>query len=402
MISATTYLKRRRLRLSLVGFAAVCLSFYGISRSLQTQQSESETLGQSETPSRYTRAAVRHVDQHHPNERGGNKNENLNQKDILNNAYSELEGAARLEEILKGVQRLAIKDPEDALEWVLKMAQDQTQRKAISIVFNEWGKSNPENAAGWIMQNLALLSSLRTTAATALATSWVGSSPSEAMQWADFYFNQTDEYFPFQDAIIVWANQDINAAAQHVTNTSYDGATGYIAIMDFLNIYAQKDLEEARKWAEVNVPQDFQAGAQVQIVEELAKLRPSDAASYILQEQNLEYFASNLGVLLSEWTKSDIVGASEWVDRTLNNTQKDIAYEHLAFHFQFDRPDLAVRYAQGLSDNQDRTEITTDILIDWREQARDEADQWISENIDTIDPAVLEEVGYKVSSTSEP
>ena len=120
------------------------------------------------------------------------------------------------------------------------------------------------------------------------------------------------------------------------------------------------------------------------------------------RSKNLEYFASNLGVLLSEWTKSDIVGASEWVDRTLNNTQKDIAYEHLAFHFQFDRPDLAVRYAQGLSDNQDRTEITTDILIDWREQARDEADQWISENIDTIDPAVLEEVGYKVSSPSGP
>ena len=325
-----------------------------------------------------------------------------NREDVLNRAYSNLEGSERQEAILNGLRNYVGEDPEAAVGWVLKMAPDKTQQKALSLIFTEWAKDKPRDAAGWIMQNLALLSSLRTTAATALATSWVGSSPDEAMQWADFYFNQTDEYFPFQDAIIVWANQDINAAAQHVTNTSYDGATGYIAIMDFLNIYAKKDLEEARKWAEVNVPKDFQAGAQVQIVEELAKLRPSDAASYILQEQNLEYFTSNLGVLLSEWTKSDIVGASEWVDRTLNNTQKDIAYEHLAFHFQFDRPDLAVRYAQGLGDSQDRTEITTDILIDWREQARDEADQWISENIDTIGPAVLEEVGYKVSNTSEP
>ena len=325
-----------------------------------------------------------------------------NREDVLNRAYSNLEGSERQEAILNELRNYVGEDPEAAVGWVLKMAPDKTQQKALSLIFNEWAKDKPRDAADWIMQNLALRSSLKTTAATALATSWVSSSPGEAMQWADFYFNQTDEYFPFQDAIIIWANQDINAAAQHITNTSYDGATGYIAIMDFLNIYAQKDLEEARKWAEVNVPQEFQAGAQVQIVEELAKLRPSDAASYILQEQNLEYFTSNLGVLLSEWTKSDIVGASEWVDRTLNNTQKDIAYEHLAFHFQFDRPDLAIRYAQGLGDNQDRTEITTDILIDWREQARDEADQWISENIDTIDPAVLEEVGYKASSTSEP
>ena len=138
------------------------------------------------------------------------------------------------------------------------------------------------------------------------------------------------------------------------------------------------------------------------ITRALAKTRPSDAALYILESENTAYFRSNLGPLLSEWTKSNITAASAWVDSSLNDNQKDIAYEHLAMILQFEQPQLAIQYAQALSDNADKVGITTDILIDWREQARDEADQWISENIDTIDPAVLEEVGYKVSSTSEP
>jgi hypothetical protein len=323
-------------------------------------------------------------------------------EDILNDAYSVLEGLNREEVILNELQKFAAEDPEKAIDWVMQMAPDKTQKKALSMVFSVWGRNQPDNAASWIMQDLSLSSTLRTTAAVALATSWVVASPNKAMQWADSYFSQTDDYFPFQDAIIAWSKKDIHAVAQHVENSSYGGATSYIAIMDFFNIYTQTNLNEARKWAQDHIPQDFQPGAQVLITRALAKTRPSDAALYILESENTAYFRSNLGPLLSEWTKSNITAASAWVDSSLNDNQKDIAYEHLAMILQFEQPQLAIQYAQALSDNADKVGITTDILIDWREQARDEADQWISENIDTIDPAVLEEVGYKVSSTSEP
>lgn len=393
MKSGVAYLKRR-LRLFLLGLAAVCLSFYGMSKCLQHQSSEGKALGQSEAATRYTRTAVRYVDQHHPNERDENKNGNLNQKDILNNAYSELVGAARLKEILKGVQRLAIKDPEDALEWVIKMAPDQTQRKAISIVFNEWGKINPENAANWIMDNLSLPSPLRNVAASALATTWISLHPNNAIDWADRYFTATEDYSPFQDAIIKWASEDTQAVAEHISNTAYDDATSYIAFIDFLNVYAQKDLNGATQWASVNIPQDFQAGAQLLITREMAKAQPIEAASYILKADNTAYFRSNLGGLLSEWGRNNLDAADEWVRGNLDEIQRDMAFEHLALIVKFEQPQLAAQYAQELSSEVSRTDITTDILFDWRQKNKQGADDWISKNINSIDPVILQEVGY--------
>lgn len=321
---------------------------------------------------------------------------------LLDMAYSELEGAERQEVILKNLRELTRQDPEGAVNWVLAMAPDQTQNMAMALVFAEWGQHRPEDAASWIMQNLSIPQQLLTTAASSLATSWVGVSPTRALQWSDLYFDRTEQYQPFQDAIIAWSQKDVEAVARHIEATSYDGATRYVAMIDFVNIYAQQDLDGAREWVQANVPQDLQAAAQRQIIEELTKTRPSEAAAYVLQEANLAYFRSNLGALLSEWAGSDIVSASQWVDRALNASQKDIAHEQLAFILHFDRPQLAIQYAQALTNEADRIEITSDILMDWREQSRHTADKWISENLDTIDPVILNEVGYKEVTPAEP
>lgn len=316
-------------------------------------------------------------------------------ENLLNEAYSKLEGKDREEAILNELQVYAYKDPASALSWVLKMAPDRTQKTALSVVFSVWGASKPDDAAEWIMQNLSLPNNLRSIAATSLATSWVLNSPQKAMNWSDSYYNQTGDYFAFQDAIITWSNQDLDAMALHVQNSSYDDAAGYIAVMDFLNIYAEKDLDEARNWARNNVPYELQPGAQAIITRALAKSRPSEAASYVLQEDNAANYASNLGPLLHEWTKSDATAARTWVDNGLSGARKDMAHEHLARIFQFEQPELAIQYAQTLGDIEKKDLFTADILINWREQNQTLADQWIRENIDSLAQEILQEVGYE-------
>ena len=323
-------------------------------------------------------------------------------EEILNRAYSELEGIKRQEVILNNLRKLTKHDPQRAVKWVLEMAPDETQNMAMAMVFTEWAQHDPENAASWIMQNLSMPLQLRAIAATSLATSWVGHQPNKAMQWSDHYFDRTKDYNPFQDAIIVWAKNDVKAVAQHITNVPYDDATGYIAMIDFVNIYSQEDLDRAREWVRVNVPNELQAAAQVEIIEELTKRKPSEATEHLLQADNLIHFESNLQALLSQWAGTDIVAASKWVDSNLNNAQKEMAYEQLTSILRIDRPQLAIEYARALSDTESRTEITTDILTDWRDQNRSVADKWISENIDSIDRSILEEVGYLGAESAKP
>ena len=71
-----------------------------------------------------------------------------------------------------------------------------------------------------------------------------------------------------------------------------------------------------------------------------------------------------------------------------------MAFEHLALIVKFEQPQLAAQYAQELSSEVSRTDITTDILFDWRQKNKQGADDWISKNINSIDPVILQEVGY--------
>jgi hypothetical protein len=378
----------------LILLIAVFSSIYGISRFLRIPHSQKETYGNIEIAPEYERPMGRTIGHHLNDGQLDNQVENISNVDILDRAYSELEGPERLQKIFASLQGLASEDPLGAVEWVLQMAPDQTQRRAISIVFKEWGETQPDYAASWVMDNLDLPSPLLNAAASTLTTTWISSAPNDAMTWADNYFTVTEDYSPFQDAIITWAEDDIRAAAEHISNTQYHDATSYIAFIDFLNVYAKKNLNEAVQWANVNVPQEFQAGAQLLITREMTKTQPSEAAAYVLKDENATYLRSNLGGLLSQWARNNISAADEWVRGNLNESQKDVAYEHLALIVKFEQPRLAAQYAQAINDEVNRAEVTTDILIDWREKSRRETDQWISEKLDSIDPTILREVGY--------
>ena len=296
--------------------------------------------------------------------------------------------------LLRGLRKLTREAPLDALTQVLDMEADANQKKAMALVFNEWAQYDPEAAAQWIMQNLSIPQQLRITAAISLATEWVTNDPGTAMQWSNDYFDQTQDQHPFQRALIIWSKQDLGAVAQHIAGTSYGDTIGYIATTEFVNIYAQQDVEAAMQWVRANTPEEFQSDAQMEIIDELTKKNPNKAAEYVLQEDNLVNIQSNLDTLLLQWTNTDAVAATEWVEQSLNPSQQEMAYGQLAELFRDQQPQIAVKYAQALSNDKFRIDTTSDILGEWRDQNAPAADQWISKNADKLDPAILEKIGY--------
>lgn len=303
---------------------------------------------------------------------------------------------------LSDLRKLAQESPLDAVKQVLEMAPDANQRRAMALVFNEWAQHDPDAAAQWIMQNLSIPQQLRMTAAASLANAWVRSSPDEAMPWAHTYFNQTDDHSPFQNALNTWAKEDTDAVGRHLASEPYDGDIGYLATVGFVNIYAQKDLRKAQEWMEAYVPQDLQSDAQAVLIHQLAKKDPKEAARYVLQEDNLVNIQSNLDALLFQWINTNPAAAAEWVEQSLNPSQQEMAFGQLVELFRDQQPEVAIQYVQALNNDKFRIDTTTDVLTDWRNQNATAADQWISENLDNLEPSILEDIDYVDLAPQDP
>ncbi|MGB2011804.1 MAG: hypothetical protein ACPH9O_10015 [Akkermansiaceae bacterium] len=295
---------------------------------------------------------------------------------------------------LAELRKLSSQSPADAIVEVLNMAPGSLQRRAMAIVFDQWAKQDPAAAGTWILQNTTIPQQLLTTASMALAKQWTTSAPESALKWSGTYFEQTDDHGAFQNAIITWTRQDLAAAGKHIAEQSYGETPDYLATMEFVNIYSQKDVEAAMQWVEANTPQDLQPDTQMVIIDRLAREDPTRAAEYVMRSDNQENIDSNLDALLLQWANTDINAATEWVNNSLNPEHRDTAYIQLAEISRDQQPALAIQYAQALGDDNYRQTVTKDILSDWRDQNRGAADQWISENMDNLGTSILEEVGY--------
>ena len=313
-------------------------------------------------------------------------------------SHKRAEQDTQLAELLK----LASQSPSDAIAEVLNMAPGSLQRRAMAIVFDQWAKQDPAAAGTWILQNKTMPQQLLTTASIALAKQWSTSAPENALQWSGSYFKQTDDHGAFQNAIISWTRQDPAAAGQHIAAYSYGETPDYLATMEFVNIYAQQNLEAAMQWVETNTPQDLQPDAQLAIIHRLARKDPARATEYVMRSDNLENIESNLDALLLQWTNTDINAATEWVNNSLSPEHRDQAYIQLAEITRDQEPAIAIQYAQALGDDNYRQTVTKDILSDWRDQNRGAADQWISENFNDIDTSILIDIGYSSEVSTEP
>ena len=231
---------------------------------------------------------------------------------------------------LAELRKLASQSPADAIADVLNMATGSLQRRALAMVFDQWARQDPAAAGTWILQNTSRPQQLLTTASIALAKRWSTSAPESALQWSGTYFNQTDDHGAFQNAIISWTRRDPAAAGKHIATYSYGEASNYLATMEFVNIYAQQNLEAAMQWVETNTPQDLQPDAQLAIIHRLARKDPARATEYVMRSDNLENIESNLDALLLQWTNTDINAATEWVNNSLSPEHRDQAYIQLA------------------------------------------------------------------------
>ena len=328
------------------------------------------------------------------------------QKDALPGDKTRLSGKsqkrAEQDTYLAELLKLASQSPSDAIAEVLNMAPGSLQRRAMAIVFDQWAKQDPAAAGTWILQNKTMPQQLLTTASIALAKQWSTSAPENALQWSGSYFKQTDDHGAFQNTIISWTRQDPAAAGQHIAAYSYGETPDYLATMEFVNIYAQQNLEAAMQWVETNTPQDLQPDAQLAIIHRLARKDPARATEYVMRSDNLENIESNLDALLLQWTNTDINAATEWVNNSLSPEHRDQAYIQLAEITRDQEPAIAIQYAQALGDDNYRQTVTKDILSDWRDQNRGAADQWISENFNDIDTSILIDIGYSSEISTEP
>lgn len=259
---------------------------------------------------------------------------------------SNAQGLARHTTIQSGMELWAEQDPTAAATWIAGMANDGSKVTATKALAANWAGQNPDDASKWVEQLPA--GSLRNEAASALVESWSATSPEAAAIWA-------------------------------LTEAEYHGNK------DLLNLSIQHYTKAAPAQAEQflrSVNEAYEAPVAIETyVRTLAKTNPIDAMNWQMQLQPTDPLndSKNSEVIMQEWSRTDSVAASTWLNDAAAGDQRDAAIVGFTTTMLDFDPEAAVAWSNTISEPNQRVEQLNRTILNWSHTQPHQALQWVKE-----------------------
>jgi hypothetical protein len=258
---------------------------------------------------------------------------------------SNAQGLARLETLHSGIEHWSQQDPSATATWVEGMANDGSKVSAAKALATSWAQQAPEQAAAWVNQLPA--GSIREQAAAALIESWGRSAPEQAATWALSQAAFSDDTELLNLGIRQYTQSAPAEAAQFLrsVNEAYQAPA---AIEAYVRTRAQSNPVEAMTWQ--------------------ASLGADDP---INQPDNAE-------IIMQEWSRTDSVAASTWLNDTPAGPQRDAAivgFTHTMLDFE---PEAAVAWSNSMTDPEARVQQLNRAIQHWARSQPAEALEWVN------------------------
>ncbi|HAV12961.1 MAG TPA: hypothetical protein DCX06_05635 [Opitutae bacterium] len=254
------------------------------------------------------------------------------------------QGIARLETLNSGIEMWAQQDPQAASAWIEGMANDGSKLTATKALASNWVKSNPNEASQWVgnLPNGAL----RDEAAAALIESWAETQPDQAAIWA-----LSEAEFNGNVALV-------RKSIEHYTETATDDAEQFVR-------------EIAEVYEEPMAVDTF--------VLTRAKNDPADTMNWYGQLPSNDLFkrAENARIIMSEWSHTDSVAASSWLNTQEAGPDRDaaiIGFNDSMLKFE---PEVATLWANSITAPETRVEQLTASIQTWALTQPQEALEWV-------------------------
>jgi len=255
------------------------------------------------------------------------------------------QGLARIETLHSGIELWSQQDPRAAAEWIDGMVNDGSKLTASKTLAANWVSQNPEEASDWVGQ--LPIGALRSATAEALIESWVAIDPKAATIWAfsETAFNSDAELF--NQSIQKYAEADSEEAGELLRSVT-QGHEAPGSVEAYVQTLAQDDPQEAIEWQ--------------------ASLRSDDPLNK----------PENLQTILQEWSRTDSVAASVWLNETPAGPQRDAGIIGFTKTMSKFEPEAAIVWSQSISDPGKRVETLTDTFQIWVSTQPEEAIEWLT------------------------
>lgn len=258
---------------------------------------------------------------------------------------SNAQGLARLETLHSGIELWSQQDPTAAADWINGMANDGSKLTAAKTLAANWVSQNPEEASQWVGQ--LPTGSLRSATAEALVESWASTDPKAAAIWAFSEAEFDGDVELFNQSIQLYTEADPEEAGQLLRAvTEAHEAPG--SVDAYVRTLAQEDPEEALNW---------QTG-----------LSPEDPLNR----------TGNLQTIMEEWSRTDSVAASGWLNDAAPGPQRDAAIIGFVETMSKYEPEAAAAWSNNISDPNQRVEILTRSVQTWTANDPEEALKWLN------------------------
>ena len=259
---------------------------------------------------------------------------------------SNAQGLARLETLNSGIQLWSQQDPASAAAWIDGMANDGSKVSAAKALAANWVTQSPDDASKWVEQLPP--GNLRNEAAAALVESWTGIAPEAAAIWA------------LTEAEYHGNKELLNLSIQHYTQINPTEAEQFlrsineayekpVAIETYIRTRAQTDPAQAMNWQ--------------------SSLSATDPLNT----------ANNSEIIMQEWSRTDSVAASSWLNEASTGPQRDaaiIGFTNTMLDFE---PEAAIAWSNTISQPEQRVEQLNRVILDWSHTQPHQALKWVKE-----------------------
>ena len=258
---------------------------------------------------------------------------------------SNAQGLTRLTTLQHGIQLWSQQDPSAAAAWVEGMANDGSKVSAATALATSWGQQAPQRAAEWIQQLPA--DRIRAQAATALIEAWSQSAPQQAATWALSEAERSDNTELLTHSIRQYTQIAPAEAAQFLRRLN-QAEQAPAAIEAYLRTRAQSNPLETMAWQ--------------------AKLGADDPLN---QRQNT-------AIIMQEWSRSDSVAASVWLNAAAAGPQRDAAIVGFSDTMLDFEPEAAMAWSNTISDPAARVAELNRAIEHWARSQPLAARQWLN------------------------
>jgi|GEM_PF-1775513 hypothetical protein len=305
-------------------------------------------------------------------------------EDVVRRLLAQPPTPARNEALLAALEKLARQNPLEAIAFARAEANPNLSREMLNVAFTGWGATDPSRAANWILAQPE--GSLDSNAAiSAVLRGAVQTNPETAVQLTQ-HLNQANpsQAREYGDALIYALGQNggFQRAADFAATGSGEQRAEWLAAA-FGN-WSNYQPEDAAAFAMGLGDADTRAAAIDAVIPNWAQINPKNLADFAMNNlSDGDQKNRALANALVYWAGNDVVATAQWIGQYKPAPEFDQGEAAIATQQDvMKQPDVALTWAQDISDANLRSRTIVAILQTWALSDRSAAMNYIQNTQD--------------------